>query len=160
MVTNNVDQTSDTRPELVNGLLESVGIAAATNPIWDLDSARCILAFNTNVTEEHNVAAVPVKRAAKAGAKLVVIDPREVELTRYAHVWLRPRPGTELLLLGGLLKEILDKGLDSTSYDEEDPDNAGIEPQPDALKQPAISGRGAYSPHSDTTRSRYGLHIP
>ena len=139
MVTNNVDQTSDTRPELVNGLLESVGIAAATNPIWDLDSARCILAFNTNVTEEHNVAAVPVKRAAKAGAKLVVIDPREVELTRYAHVWLRPRPGTELLLLGGLLKEILDKGLDSTSYDEEDPDNAGIEPQPDALKQPAIS---------------------
>ena len=42
--------------------------------------------------------------------KLVVIDSREVELTRYAHVWLRPAPGTEQLLLGGLLKSVIDQG--------------------------------------------------
>ena len=116
MVTNNVDQTSDTRPELVNGLIESVGVAAATNPIWELESSECILTFNTNITEEHNVAAVPIKRAVKAGAKLIVVDPREVELTRYAHVWLRPRPGTELLLLGGMLKAIVDGGLERTEW--------------------------------------------
>ena len=129
MVTNNVDQTADARPELVNGLLDTLGIAGATNPIWDLESAQCILTFNTNVTEEHNVVGVPVKKATKAGSKLVVIDPREVELTRYAHVWLRPRPGTELLLLGGLLKEIVDKGLESAASDVEvveDPEPARL----------------------------------
>ena len=119
MVTNNVDQSSDTRPEMVNGLMETLGFAAGTNPIWDLEEAACILAFNANVTEEHNVAAVPVKKAVKAGSKLIVIDPREVELTRYAHLWLRPVPGTELLLLGGLLRVILDEGLEKVDWVEE-----------------------------------------
>ena len=90
MVTNNVDQTSNVRPELVEGLLETLGLAAATNPIWDLAQSGCILVFNANVTEEHNVVALPVKGAVKAGARLIVIDPREVELTRNAEIWLRP----------------------------------------------------------------------
>ena len=119
MVTNNVDQTSDTRPELVRGLTESLGYAAATNSIWELEGSRCILTFNANITEEHNVAAVPIKRAVKAGAKLIVIDPREVELTRYAHIWLRPRPGTELLLLGGLLKALVEEGLENKEWQQE-----------------------------------------
>ena len=119
MVTNNVDQTSNIRPELVRGLTESLGHAAATNPIWELESSECILAFNTNTTEEHNVVAVPIKRAVKAGARLIVIDPREVELTRYAHIWLRPRPGTELLLLGGILKTIADEGLGQNEWVQE-----------------------------------------
>ena len=116
MVTNNVDQTSNTRPELVTGLMETLGYGAATNPTWELEDARCILAFNANVTEEHNVLAVPIKRAVREGAKLVVIDPREVELTRYAHLWLRPRPGTELLLLGSMLKTILEEGLEDAEW--------------------------------------------
>ena len=119
MVTNNVDQTSNTRPEMVRGLEQALGYAAATNPIWELEGSRCILTFNTNITEEHNVAAVPIKRAVKAGTKLVVIDPREVELTGYAHIWLRPRPGTELLLLGGLLKAIVDEGLEQEDWLQE-----------------------------------------
>ena len=121
MVTNNVDQTSNTRPELVTGLQEALGYGAATNPIWDLEGSRCILTFNTNITEEHNVAAVPIKRAVKAGTRLIVIDPREVELTRYAHIWLRPRPGTELLLLGGLLKTVVEEGLEQREWLQEHP---------------------------------------
>ena len=116
MQTNNVDQASDTQPELVEGLESSLGYAAATNPVWDLERAGCVLAFNTNVTEEHNVAGVPIKRAARKDANLVVIDPREVELTRYADVWLRPVPGTELLLLGGVLRSLLDQGLERNEW--------------------------------------------
>ena len=119
MGTNNVDQSSDTRPELVTGLQETVGYAAATNTIWELESSSCILAFNTNITEEHNVAAVPIKRAVKGDTRLIVIDPREVELTRYAHLWLRPRPGTELLVLGGLLKVIIEESLIQKEWVEE-----------------------------------------
>ena len=119
MGSNNVDLSSNTHPELVLGLEASLGIAAATNPIWDLEQAGCILAFNANVTEEQNVVAVPIKRAARKNTKLVVIDSREVELTRYAHLWLRPVPGTELMLLAGLLRSIVDQGLEREEWLEE-----------------------------------------
>ena len=111
MGSNNVDLTSNTNPELVWGLESTLGVPAATNPIWDLEQAGCILSFNNNATEEQNVLAVPIKRASRKDAKLVVIDSREVELTRYAHLWLRPAPGTELLLLGGILRSLLDQDL-------------------------------------------------
>ena len=103
MKTNNVDQTSNVTPELTVGLERALGYGAATNSIWELENSKCILVFNTNVTENQNVVAVPIKKAVRQGAKLIVIDTREVELTRQADSWLRPSPGTELLLLGGIL---------------------------------------------------------
>ena len=119
MESNNVDLTSNVNPELVWGLETTLGIPAATNSIWDLEQAGCILSFNNNATEEQNVLAVPIKQAARKDTKLVVIDSREVELTRYAHLWLRPAPGTELLLLGGILRSILDQGLEREEWLEE-----------------------------------------
>ena len=119
MNTNNVDQTSNLQPELTVGLERSLGYGAATNPIWQLEQANCILVFNSNLTEEQNVVGVPIKRAAKNNATLIVIDPREVELTRYADSWLRPAPGTELLLLGGILKSLLDQGLELQDWIDE-----------------------------------------
>ena len=119
MHSNNIDQTSNVQPELVLGLERSLGYAAATDSIWDLEQSSCILVFNSNLTEEHNVVGVPIKKAAKKDTALVVIDPREVELTRYARVWLRPVPGTELLLLGGILRSVIDQGLERTQWLEE-----------------------------------------
>ena len=125
MVTNNVDHSSDLRPQMTTGLMDVLGYDSCTNPIWQLEGADCILGINANITEEHNVAALPIKKAVKRGAKLIIIDPREVELTRYAHQWLRPRPGTELMLLGGMLKVIFDEGLESKEWLEEQGIDAG-----------------------------------
>ena len=125
MGTNNVDQSSNIMPELAIGLERALGYAAATNPIWDLEQSGCILVFNSNLTEEQNVVGIPIKRAVKNGTRLIVIDPREVELTRYSDVWLRPAPGSELLLLGGILKSLVEQGLERTEWLEEfceDPD--------------------------------------
>ncbi|MBI4200653.1 MAG: molybdopterin-dependent oxidoreductase [Chloroflexi bacterium] len=119
MGSNNVCVDSDTRPALARTLADSLGYAAATNTIWELERAGCILAVNSNTTEEHNVVAVPVKRAVKGGARLIVVDPREVELTRYAHLWLRPRPGTTLALLAGMLRVVLDAGLADKAFLQE-----------------------------------------
>ncbi|MDE2941872.1 MAG: molybdopterin-dependent oxidoreductase [Chloroflexota bacterium] len=116
MGTNNVDHASNLKPELARPLQDALGFQAATNPVWDLDNASCILTVSANVTEEHNVAAVPVKRAVQNGAKLVVIDPREVELTRYATVWVRPRPGTEGTVIAGMLKVISDEVLENQDF--------------------------------------------
>ena len=119
MGSNNVDHTSNISPELVLGLERSLGVAAATNPIWELEKAGCILSFCNNLTEEQNVAGVPIKRASRKGTKLLVIDPREVELTRYADIWLRPAPGTEMMLLAGLLRSVVDQGLERQSWMDE-----------------------------------------
>ena len=116
MATNNVDVSSNIRPELTPALGEMLGHQAATNPIWDLEGANCILVVSSNMTEEQNVAAVPIKKAVKEGTKLIVIDPRETELTRYATTWLRPKPGTETALIGGMLRAIVDESLDDHEF--------------------------------------------
>ena len=108
MRSNNVDHLGNDRPEIAETMLASLGVAAATGPLWELEEADCILVFASNITEEHNVAALPIKKALKQGAKLIVIDPREVELTRHASCVLRPLPGAELPFLGGLLKASLE----------------------------------------------------
>ena len=116
MGTNNIDHSSNLRPELVTGLADTVGVMAGTNPISDLENSNCILVVGANVTEDHNVLGVPIKRAAKAGSKLVVIDARETELTRYADLWLRPRPGTDQAVIGGILKAISDDGGEDANF--------------------------------------------
>ncbi|MCL0044333.1 molybdopterin-dependent oxidoreductase [Dehalococcoidia bacterium] len=116
MQSNNVDVDSNTRPALARTLMGSLGYAASTNPIWDLVESDCILAVDTNVTEEHNVVGVPIKQAIKENTKLIVIDAREVELTRHAHLWLRPRPRTTLTLLAGILQSILDQKLEAQTF--------------------------------------------
>ena len=111
MNTNNIDHSSNTQPALTGALEDVLGYPGATNSIWDLERSGCILVFNTNLTESHNVVGVPIKRAARNGTPLIVIDTREVELTRYADLWLRPVPGTELLLLGAILKQVFQSDL-------------------------------------------------
>ncbi len=111
MGSNSVDMGCNDTPEIADIMLSSLGVTAATGTTWGLEQADCVLVFAANLTEEHNVVALPIKKALKSGAKLIVVDPREVELTRFASTRLRPMPGTELLLLGGLLKAVVDQGL-------------------------------------------------
>lgn len=123
MGTNNVDLSSNIRPELTRPLKEILGDAAATNSIWELESAKAFLVVSSNMTEEQNVVAVPIKKAVGAGASLVVIDQRETELARYAKVWLRPQPGTESALIGGILRVIVDESLDDHDFLADSCDN-------------------------------------
>jgi predicted molibdopterin-dependent oxidoreductase YjgC len=111
MNSNNLDHSGNIQPSLILGLEEVLGYPGASNSTWGIENAGCILVFNTNLTESHNVAGVPIKKAARAGTPLIVIDVRELELTRYADLWLRPVPGSELVLIGAILKTILDEGL-------------------------------------------------
>jgi anaerobic selenocysteine-containing dehydrogenase len=45
------------------------------------------------------------------GAKLIVVDPRRIPLTRHATIWLRPKPGTDVAWINGFLHVILAEGL-------------------------------------------------
>ena len=120
MGSNNVDVASNDRPGMVEGLRDVLGYSAGSMSVWDLQRSSVVLAVAANVTEEQNILALPIKRAVREGTqKLIVIDHREVELTRFAHLWLRPHPGTEGTLLGGMLRAIVDGGLVNHGFADE-----------------------------------------
>ncbi len=58
-----------------------------TNSIKDIGDASCILAIGTNTTSAHPVIGFKVKQAVQQGTKLIVINPREIQLCRFADIW-------------------------------------------------------------------------
>mgnify|MGYP000535355820 CR=1 FL=1 len=89
----------------VAGLAATFGSGAMTNSIDELESTDLILATGTNTTENHPVIGAKVKRAVRRhGTKLIVIDPREIDLVKYADIWLRQKPGTDVAVFNGLMK--------------------------------------------------------
>jgi formate dehydrogenase major subunit len=88
-----------------------LGASAAANSFDDIERARTLLVCGANATECHPVAGARIKQAALAGAKLIVIDPREIELARYADIHLRVRPGTNVPLLNAMGCVAIEEGL-------------------------------------------------
>jgi len=95
----------------VAGLVQSFGSGAMTNSIDEISNATCILAIGTNTTEAHPVIGLEVKKAVRKGAKLIVANPREIGLVHFAHLWLQHKPGSDVALLMGMMKVIVDEGL-------------------------------------------------
>ncbi len=114
--TNNVDHCARLcHSPTVAGLGAALGSGAMTNSISDLLRAEVILLTGSNPTVNHPVIGEFIKRAVLSGkTKLLVVDPREIPITRFAALHLRPRPGTDVAWLNGMAKVILDEGL----YDE------------------------------------------
>ena len=125
MNSNNVDHSSNMKPEITEVLGEALGYEAATSSIWNIEKSGCIVVVSSNVTEEHNVASVAIKRGSSNGSYLIVIDSREVELTRSSDLWLRPKPGTDSILLGGILKVIFDESLENQEFLDNRTENLG-----------------------------------
>jgi predicted molibdopterin-dependent oxidoreductase YjgC len=112
MNSKNIDVSSNTSPDLFTPLQNMIGVQSATNTIWNLTNANAILLLSSNITEQQNVVAIPIKQAVTKGAELIVIDPRETDLTRQATKWLRPKINTEHILIGGIIRSIIDQSLE------------------------------------------------
>lgn len=82
-----------------------------TNSVDEIKHAKCILAIGTNTTDAHPVIGIEVKQASRNGAKLIVANPREIELVRYADLWLQQNPGSDVALLMGMMRVIVDEDL-------------------------------------------------
>jgi len=79
--------------------------------------ADCILVTGSNTTETHPIIANLIKRAVRYhGAKLIVVDPRRIDLVRHASMWLRQRNGTDVAWINGLMHVILKKGLHDETF--------------------------------------------
>ena len=93
------------------GLATSLGSGAMTNSINEISGAETILAIGTNTTQAHPVLALQVKKAARNGANLIVINPKQIDLCRHATMHIQQRPGTDVPLLMGMIRTIVDEGL-------------------------------------------------
>lgn len=88
-----------------------------TNPIADIEKANVILIEGSNTTENHPVLSSYVKRAVTfKGAKLIVVDPRRVDITRFATLWLRLNLGTDVAFINGMMHVIIKENLYPEDY--------------------------------------------
>jgi len=102
----------------VAGLVTAFGSGAMTNSINEIISAGCIFSIGSNTTATHPVIGLEVKKAKRRGAKIIVANPRKIDLVRFADVWLQQRPGTDVPLLMGMMRVIVDEGLLDSAFVE------------------------------------------
>ena len=87
-----------------------------TNNIADIDNCKTMLVIGSNTSEQHPVIGTRIRRAVRKGAKLIVADPRGIDLANIAAVRMRQRPGTDIALLNGLAHIILQEGLEDKEF--------------------------------------------
>ncbi len=101
------------------GLVTAFGSGAMTNSINEIAGASCIISIGSNTTASHPVIGYEVKKAVRKGAKLIVANPRKIDLCRFADIWLRQRPGTDVPLLMGMMRVIVEEDLLDSSFVEQ-----------------------------------------
>lgn len=95
-----------------------------TNSIEEVLNSDAIFVIGSNTTENHPVIGAHMKQAIRnRGTKLIVADPRRIELADYADVFLQIKPGTNIALLNGMINVIIEKGLHDEKYIEERTEN-------------------------------------
>jgi len=89
-----------------------------TNSIPEFQTdTNCFLIMGSNTSEGHPLIASSIMKAREErGAKLIVIDPREIQMARLADLYLRFRPGTDVAVLNGLMNVIISEGLEDKQY--------------------------------------------
>ncbi len=102
----------------VAGLVMAYGSGAMSNTMRDVaDEAAAFFVIGSNTTEQHPVFGTMLRRAViERGAKLVVADPRAIDLTQHATLHLRQRPGTDVALINALMHVILREGLHDEAF--------------------------------------------
>ncbi len=115
--TNNVDHCARLcHAGSVTGLQLSIGSSAMSNSIAEMENLEAFIVTGSNTTETHPVIANFLKRAVrKNGAKLIVVDPRRIDMTHFATHWLQQNPGSDVAVFQAMAHTIVKEGL----YDEE-----------------------------------------
>lgn len=94
------------------GLAASFGSGAMSNSMKDVaQNSNAMFIIGSNTTEQHPVFGTMIRRAVKnRGLKLIVADPRKIDMVEFACLHLQHKPGTDIALLNGLMYLIFSKG--------------------------------------------------
>ncbi|NOZ83282.1 MAG: formate dehydrogenase subunit alpha, partial [Epsilonproteobacteria bacterium] len=119
--TNNIDHCARLcHSSTVAGLIMSFGSGAMTNSISELEKSNVILLTGSNITEAHPVIAIFIKKAIKNNnARLILADPRKIDIAKYAAIHMQQKNGTDVALLNGMMNVIINEGLENKKFIEE-----------------------------------------
>jgi len=102
------------------GLNKTFGTSAGTQDFDSVEEADVILVIGSNPTDAHPVFASQMKKRLRAGAQLIVVDPRKIDLVRTPHVeaasHLALKPGTNVAVINALAHVILAEGLADEAF--------------------------------------------
>ena len=101
------------------GLAASFGSGAMTNSIGEIEDSGCVFVIGSNTTACHPLIARRIMRAKEKGSKLIVADPRNIQLSRYADVAVNQRLGSDVALFNGMMHIIIKNGWHSEEYIEQ-----------------------------------------
>jgi len=100
----------------VAGLAAAFGSGAMTNSIAEIEDAGCVFVIGSNTTACHPLISRRIFRAKEKGARLIVADPRNIQLSRFADVAVQQRLGSDVALLNGMMHIIIKNGWQATDY--------------------------------------------
>ncbi|RLK50252.1 formate dehydrogenase alpha subunit [Alkalispirillum mobile] len=100
----------------VAGVANTWGYGAMTNSYNDITKAGSIVMCGSNAAEAHPVAMQMILRGKENGAKMVVMDPRFTRTAAHADVFVRPRSGTDVALIFGILYHVFDNGWEDQEF--------------------------------------------
>src|SRR5262245_19003111 len=122
------------------GLSQAFGTSAGTQDFDSVEQSDVILVIGANPTDAHPVFASRMKRRLRAGARLIVIDPRRTDLVRSTHVevdfHLPLRPGTNAAILNAIAHTIVTEGLANDAFVRAFCDGDAFEYWVEFIKQP------------------------
>src|SRR2546427_843373 len=114
---NDVDHCTRLCPSpSVEAMLASMGSGATSNSYQDYEEAGCLMVVGADASANHPVIAVRFRRAVSRGARLIVVNPKRVELCDQADLWLAQRPGTDVALFNAMARVIVDERLDDERF--------------------------------------------
>jgi len=103
----------------VAGLAAAFGSGAMTNSVAELEDTECIFVTGSNTTSSHPLVATRIFRAKQKGAKLIVADPRKIQLSLMADIYVSQKLGTDVALLNGIMHVILENGWHDLTFVDE-----------------------------------------
>jgi formate dehydrogenase major subunit len=102
----------------VAGVAQTFGYGAMTNSFNDLHNSRAVLFIGSNPSEAHPISMLHFLHAKERGAKMIVVDPRFTRTARFAHHYVRIRPGTDIPFVWGMLWHVFQNGWEDREYIE------------------------------------------
>ena len=113
LASNNVDHCARLcHAASVTGLQIAIGSSAMSNSIAEMKDLDVFIVTGSNTSETHPVISTFLREAVvRGGAKLIVIDPRAIEMTQFATLWLRQTPGTDVAVYQAMAHVIVAENL-------------------------------------------------
>ncbi len=110
--TNSVDHCSRLcHASTVTAMKKTIGSGVMGSSVPEFEITDVLIVIGSNPIETHPVSATYVKKVARNGTKIIVVDPKKTPLVKYSYKWLKQKGGTDVALISGLIHVVIKKGL-------------------------------------------------